>query len=173
MSKVGILIADAYQDEEVTQPREFFMQAGVEVELIGPLAGEYKGKYGRARLTADVGIDAVNAANYDAVIIPGGSAPEHMRVDDRFVGFIREFAKTGRPIGAICHGPQLLISADLLKGRVVTCYVGIRDDVKLAGALYEDVAVKVDGNLVTSRQPADIPAFEQALLALLKHEAQV
>lgn len=165
--KVAILVATAFQDEEATEPAEFLKGLGVEVTYIGLEKTTYKGKYGRREVTADKTFDEVKPEEFDAVVIPGGSAPEHLRVKEAPVRFIKEFAKLGRPIAAICHGPQLLITADLLRGRTITCYKGIRDDVKLAGANYLDEPVVVDGNFITSRKPEDIPEFNAALALAL------
>lgn len=165
--KVAILIATAFQDEEATQPAEFLENLGVAVSYVGVERTTYKGKYGRQEVTVDKTFNEVKPEEFDAVVIPGGSAPEHLRVEEAPVHFIREFAKLRRPIAAICHGPQLLITADLLRGRTITCYQGIRDDVKLAGANYLDEPVVVDGNLITSRKPEDIPVFNDALALAL------
>lgn len=165
--KVAILIATAFQDEEATQPKEFLEELGAEVTYIGLEKITYEGKYGRREVAVDKIFEQVKLEEFDAVIIPGGSAPEHLRVKEAPVRFIKEFAKLGRPIAAICHGPQLLITADLLRGRTITCYKGIRDDVKLSGANYLDEPVVIDGNLITSRKPEDIPEFNTALALAL------
>ncbi len=165
--KVAMLIATAFQDEEGTEPTEFLTALGVAVTNVGLKKTTYKGKYGRRAVVADSSFKYAKPEEFDAVIIPGGSAPEHLRVEEGPVKFIKEFSKLGRPIAAICHGPQLLITADLLRGRTVTCYQGIRDDVKLAGANYIDQVVVVDGNLITSRKPEDIPEFNKAIAKAL------
>jgi len=102
-------------------------------------------------------------ADFDALILPGGQAPEVLRLDPAVLAFVRAMDAAQKPIAAICHGPQVLISADLLRGRRMTCFKGIRDDVRLAGALYEDSAVVVDGNLITAREPSDLPRFHEAI----------
>ncbi len=166
--RVAILIADKFQDEEGTEPRDFLKRHGVQAEYVGLKKGELRGKNGRKTVTVDRTIDEVSPADYDALVIPGGSAPERLRIDERVLRFVQLFWESGRPVAAICHGPQVLISAGLLNGRRATCYVGIRDDVKLAGAEYVDEPVVRDGQLITSRVPADLPQFNQALLEALK-----
>ena len=104
---------------------------------------------------------------WDALVIPGGHSPDTLRMDEDLVGFIRRFGESGRPIAAICHGPQLLIEADLVRGRTVTSWPSIRKDLENAGARWVDREVVVDGNLVTSRKPDDLPAFEEMLIGLL------
>jgi protease I len=165
--KVAVLVDVAFQDEEATEPAEFLRDLGAEVVYVGPEKTAYKGKYDRRDVAVDKAFEEVRAEEFDAVIIPGGSAPEHLRVKEAPVKFIKEFANLERPIAAICHGPQLLITADLLRGRTITCYEGIRDDVKLAGANYLDETVVVDQNFITSRKPEDIPEFNAALALAL------
>ncbi|MDI6892328.1 MAG: type 1 glutamine amidotransferase domain-containing protein [Actinomycetota bacterium] len=166
--RIAFLIGPAFQDEEGTEPRKYLVGKGAEVVYIGPQKTVYRGKYGRAKVKVDKTFDRVRPDEFDAVIIPGGSAPEHLRVEKVAVNFVRDFIELGRPLAAICHGPQMLISADSLKGRTITCYEGIRDDVKLAGAKYVDEPVVVDGNLITSRKPSDIPMFNEAIYEALK-----
>jgi protease I len=165
--KVAVLVDAAFQDEEATEPAEFLREQSVQVVYVGPERTTYKGKYGRRDVKADKTFEEVRAEDFDAVVIPGGSAPEHLRVKEAPVKFIKEYAALERPIAAICHGPQLLITADLLRGRTITCYEGIRDDVKLAGANYLDETVVVDRNFITSRKPEDIPEFNAALALAL------
>ncbi len=160
--RVAILIGPQFHDEESTIPRAWLQERGAAVDLIALERGELTGKFGRVTLSPDLGIAEADPGVYDGLIIPGGGAPERLRVDDRVLAFVRRFWQSGRPLGAICHGPQVLISADLLAGVTATCYVGIRDDIKLAGAHYVDREVCVDGPLITSRKPEDLPAFNQA-----------
>ncbi len=125
------------------------------------------GKKGTVSYTTDLGASEAKADDYDAVIIPGGSAPEALRVNDDIVRFVKEANDQGKLIAGICHGPQVMISADILKGKAATCYIGIRDDVKLAGADYRDEEVVVSENIITSRTPKDEPAFIREILAKL------
>jgi len=166
--KIGILVADHFRDEEVFEPFDYFEKLGASVLLVGLTRGPVKGKRG-GRVEAEKAVHEVAARDFDALILPGGQAPEWLRLDERVLALVRDFDRAGGVLAAICHGPQILISAGLLRGRRATCYVGVRDDVKLAGAIYSDEPVVVDGNLITSRVPEDIPAFDaairQALLA--------
>src|SRR5690625_1577805 len=117
-----------------------------------------------ASYTSDLSIDQVDANDYDAIVIPGGSAPEALRVNDQVVDFVKQTNKQGKVIAGICHGPQVMISADILKGKNTTCFIRVRDDVKNAGANFLDQEVVVDGNLITSRTPKDEPAFIREIL---------
>ncbi|HNW59065.1 MAG TPA: DJ-1/PfpI/YhbO family deglycase/protease [bacterium] len=170
--RIAILIGPQFHDEEATIPRAWLQERGAAVDLIGLERSELTGKYGKITLTPDLGIAEAIPEEYDGLIIPGGGAPERIRVDDRALAFVKNFWQTGRPVGAICHGPQVLISAELLGGLTMTCYVGIRDDVKLAGAHYVDREVCVDGQLITSRKPEDLPAFNKAFTEALAGAAE-
>ncbi|MBN1540604.1 DJ-1/PfpI/YhbO family deglycase/protease [candidate division KSB1 bacterium] len=165
--RVAILIGPKFHDEEATIPRDFLQQQGVKVDLIGLDTSELTGKYDRITLKPDLSIDQAQVGDYDGLIIPGGGAPERIRLDDRALDFVRVFWGTGRPVGTICHGAQVLISARLLEGVTLTCVAGIRDDVMLAGARYVDQAVCIDGQLISSRQPEDLPEFNDAFARAL------
>ena len=160
--KVAVLVAPQFHDEEAVSPRTFLEQKGVHVDWVGLDDAELNGKYGKVSLTPEKTIDQINARDYDGLIIPGGGAPERIRINETALKFVQEFWATGRPIGAICHGPQVLISADLVRGAALTSYIGIRDDLKLAGAKWVDKQVCMDGQLITSRTPNDLPAFNDA-----------
>jgi protease I len=161
--KVAILIARNFEDAEAAEPAQFLRENGASVTFVGMEKKTYEGKTHKEQIAADKTFDEVSVADFDALIIPGGGAPEGLRVEPAPVQFTREFVQSGKPVAAICHGPQLLISADVLRGKRITCTRGIRDDVKLAGAIYLDEEVVVDGNLITSRRPADIPAFDREI----------
>ncbi len=165
--KVAILLGPQFHDEEATIPRDFLQARGVQVDLIGLDASELTGKYGRITLSPDKTIDAVSAADYDGLLIPGGGAPERIRINETALEFVKEFWATGRPVGAICHGPQVLISAKVLEGVTLTCFIGIRDDVQNVGATFVDQKVCVDGQLISSRTPNDLPAFNEAFAKAL------
>jgi len=165
--RIAILVAQNFHDEEATIPRDFLKEKGAIVDLVGIDKSEISGKYGRQKLIPDKTFDDVKPTDYDALIIPGGGAPERLRVVDKAVAFVKDFWQTGRPVAAICHGAQLLISADVLKGVTLTCYEGIRDDVKNAGAKYVDEQVHIDGQLISSRKPNDLPAFNETILKAL------
>jgi len=159
---IALLVAPQFRDEEVFQPIDDFTRDGATVVVIGLTHGAVHGKLG-GTIEPDQTIGEARASDFDAVILPGGQAPEFLRLDQRVIDFVRALDARGAIVAAVCHGPQVLISADLLSGRRATCYRGIRDDVKLAGALYEDSAVVVDGHLITSREPTDLPRFHEAI----------
>ncbi|MED3662845.1 type 1 glutamine amidotransferase [Ureibacillus terrenus] len=168
MAKVAFLLANNFEDSEMKNPYEAVKEAGHETVIVGLEKGaECKGKKGTVSYTADIGASEAKADDFDAVVIPGGSSPEALRVNDDVVRFVKEVNAQGKLIAGICHGPQVMISADILKGKAATCYIGIRDDVKLAGADYRDEEVIVSGNLITSRTPKDEPAFIREILAKL------
>jgi protease I len=165
---IALLVAPMFRDEEVFEPIDHFNARGAEVVVIGLTRGVVHGKLGGSILP-DRRLSEVTPARFDAVILPGGQAPEILRLDPAVLAFVRALDDRRATIAAVCHGPQILISADRLRGRRATCYKGIRDDVRLAGALYEDAPVVVDGNLITAREPGDLPLFHAAIEdALLK-----
>ena len=160
--RVAMVIAKDFEDSEAVDPKAYLEERGAQVTVIGVERATYQGKKGAA-LAADATFAEVSPADFDALVIPGGGAPENLRIEDAAVAFTREFVASGKPVASICHGPQLLISADVLHGRTTTCVKKIRDDVKNAGAIYVDEAVVVDGNLISSRTPADLPQFNAAV----------
>ncbi|MCL4812569.1 MAG: type 1 glutamine amidotransferase [Vicinamibacteraceae bacterium] len=163
--RVALLIEDDFEDAEVTGPRDGLAAAGVEVVVVGPRSGQtYKGKKGEALVAADLAAGSAHAKDFDAVIVPGGYAPDRMRMRHAMVDLVRDMLEAGKPVAAICHGPQLLISANAVRGRTLTCWPSIAIDVKNAGGLYVDRPVVVDGQIITSRKPDDIPAFTDAIL---------
>lgn len=167
--KIAVLIADDFEDSEFTSPADAFKKAGHEVVTIEKQAGKtVKGKQGDATVTIDKSIDDVKPGDFDALLLPGGYSPDSLRGDDRFVDFTREFVNSGKPVFAICHGPQLLISADVIRGRKLTAVKPVVMDVKNAGGEFYDQEVVVDNDqLVTSRTPDDLPAFNREALRLL------
>lgn len=170
MAKVATLITNMFEDVEYMDPSRAFNEAGHEVFTIEKEAGkEVKGKQGEAMVKIDHGIDDVNPEDFDALFLPGGFSPDLLREDDRFVAFTKSFMDAKKPVFAICHGPQLLITAKALEGRDATGYKSIGQDMLYAGAKYVDKEVVVCQNqLVTSRQPDDIPAFNRESLKLLE-----
>ncbi len=168
MEKVLILADNGFEDSELIYPYYRFQEAGYKVDVVGPKAKEiYTGKHGLT-IKSDLSPEAVDIKDYVAVIIPGGRAPDHMRTNKGLVELVKKAFQGGKVIAAICHGPQLLIEAGIVKGRRVTCYVSVATDLKNAGGIYEDKSVVVDGNLVTSRFPADLPNFCRETLKVLK-----
>ena len=167
--KIAVLITDEFEDSEFTSPAEAYRKAGHEVVTIEKEAGKtVTGKQGEAKVKIDKAIDDVSPDEFDALLLPGGHSPDSLRGDDRFVTFTREFVDSGKPVFAICHGPQLLISADVIRGRKLTAVKPIVIDVKNAGAEFFDQEVVIDKDqLVTSRTPDDLPAFNREALRLL------
>ncbi|MEH1905103.1 MAG: DJ-1/PfpI/YhbO family deglycase/protease [Nostoc sp.] len=166
--KVAILIEQAVEDAEFTVPYNGLKQAGIEVVVLGSRVNEnYKGKQGKLSIQADGTTTEAIAAEFDAVVIPGGMAPDKMRRNPNTVRFVQEAIQQGKLVAAVCHGPQVLIEGDLLKGKQVTGFSAIAKDIINAGANYLDEPVVVDGNLITSREPGDLPIFTTAILSRL------
>jgi protease I len=168
-ARIAMIAANGFEDSELVKPLQAIREAGFKVTLIG-LSEEdkrgIKGKHGTV-VELDATIDEVNADDFDAIVIPGGRSPAHLRHDQRILDFVRAIDAAEKPVAAICHGPQVLASAGLLMGRTATSYHSVRQEVLEAGAEFLDQPVVVDGNLITSRKPADIPDFVQAFLASL------
>jgi protease I len=157
--QIAVLVADQYQELEVWYPLLRFREDGAKTFAIGFEAGRiYSSKKGYP-VTADKSAGEARAEDFDAVVIPGGWAPDFLRQDERMVNFVRDMDRAGKLVAAICHAGWLLCSADILRGRKATCFKAIKDDLQHAGASYVDEEVVVDGNLITSRQPTDLPAF--------------
>ncbi|MEK4646898.1 type 1 glutamine amidotransferase domain-containing protein [Exiguobacterium sp. FSL W8-0210] len=166
--KVAVVLADHFEDVEFTGPVDALKEAGHEITVIGAKKGaELVGKQEEAKVTVDLSIDETSAADYDALLIPGGFSPDLLREDERFVSFVEEFDMSKKPIFSICHGPQLMINAKIVKGRKMTGYKSIRIDLENAGVDFADEEVVVDDNFVSSRQPDDIPAFNREIVAKL------
>lgn len=165
MSKVAILITDLFEDSEYTEPAKSFKQNGHDLVHIGLESGTtVHGKKEHTPVQIDKAVRDVSIGDFDALLIPGGYSPDQLRVDDDAVKFVREFVESGKPVFAICHAPQLLITADVLRGRKITGWKSIIQDVKNAGAEFMDQEAVVDGNLISSRHPGDLPAFIRAAL---------
>jgi len=166
--RVAMLVEDEFEDRELTGPLESLRAAGAVVTVIGPTKGaSYRGKKGEATMTAELSAGEARMRDFDALVIPGGHAPDKMRLRHAMVDLARDAMAAGKPVAAICHGPQLLISADALRGRTLTCWPSIAIDVKNAGGLYVDKPVVEDGNLITSRKPDDVPVFSDAIIRAL------
>ncbi|MFW6127113.1 MAG: type 1 glutamine amidotransferase domain-containing protein [Thermodesulfobacteriota bacterium] len=166
--RVALLVEDIYQDLEVWYPYYRLKEEGAEVVVVGSgSAPKYTGKFGYP-IDADKAASEVSAADFNAVVIPGGYAPDIMRRYPDMVNLVREACLADKVVAAICHGGWMLASAKILSGRTVTAFFAIKDDLEHAGATFVDVEVSVDGNLITSRKPDDLPAFLRAIIAALE-----
>lgn len=168
MARIGVLIENMFEDSEYSKPAAAYKKAKHELVHIGTKKGIVKGEKIGMKVKVEKAVTNVNAGDFDALFIPGGYSPDRLRSHDEVVTFVKQFAATGKPIFFICHGAQLLITADLLKGRRVTGWKSIIQDIKNADAKYLDQEVVVDGNFISSRCPADIPAFIKASLDKIK-----
>ena len=162
MAKIAVLVGPEYEDSELMVPLRRLTEANHEVELLGTDAGrELVGKKGKTKVHVDAAVGQRRAEDYDALLIPGGHSPDHLRTDRDVVAFVKQFGAIGRPIAAICHGPQLLIEADLVRGRRMTSWPSVRTDLRNAGADVVDEEVVEDGAIITSRRPDSPSALER------------
>ena len=168
MARIGILIENMFEDSEYKKPAAAFKKLKHELVHLGVKKGIVKGEKTGMKVKVEKAARDVTAGDFDALFIPGGYSPDRLRSHDEVVAFVKQFAATGKPIFFICHGAQLLITADLLKGRRITGWKSIIQDIKNAGAEYIDQEVVEDGNFISSRYPADLPAFIKASLDKLK-----
>jgi protease I len=165
--RIAILVDNIYQEMEVWYPYYRFQEAGAEIVTVGAKAGQtYTSKLGYPVVAAK-SYEEVSAKEFDGVVIPGGYAPDHIRRHARANQLVKDIFDQGKLVASICHGPWVLCSAGVLKGRRATCFSAIKDDVVNAGARFEDAEVVVDGNLVTSRKPEDLPAFCRASIKVM------
>lgn len=165
--KALIISADNFEDSELLVPYYRLKEEGAEVEIASMKKGTIKGKHGY-EVKVDKSLDEVKSDDYELLILPGGRAPEAIRKEEQALKIAKEFFQQKKPVAAICHGPQILITADLVKGRHTTCYKSVAPELKNAGGIYEDREVVVDGNLITSRQPPDLPAFMRETMKMVK-----
>jgi protease I len=167
--RIACLLDSMFEDSEFQKPYDAFREDGHTVTIVGLQAGkDLKGYRGTVTAKAEKSIDQVTPEEFDALFIPGGYSPDHLRNNEKMVAFTRAFFDQNKPVFAICHGPQLLITARVVKGRTLTAWYTIQDDLRQVGANAVDRDVVVDGNLVTSRKPDDIPAFIRESLKLLE-----
>ncbi|MHB8618186.1 MAG: type 1 glutamine amidotransferase domain-containing protein [Chloroflexota bacterium] len=168
--RIAVLAENMYQEMELWYPVYRFREAGAQVTIVGPAGGQtYTSKLGYP-VTTDAAISAVRAADFDAVIIPGGYAPDYMRRSPAMVDFVREMAGQGKVVAGVCHAGWMLCSANVIRGRRVTSFASIKDDMINAGANWVDEEVVRDGNIITSRQPGDLPAFCREIASALVRE---
>lgn len=168
MARVAFILDEMFEDSEFQVPYDRVREAGHQADIIGLARGKrITGKKG-AELTTDKGIDEVGAGDYDALVIPGGYSPDKIRTNQGMVALTREMFEANKPVAAICHAGWMLAEADIIRGKTVTSYESVRTDLRNAGANWVDREVVEEGNLITSRNPGDLPAFCDALLRQLK-----
>ena len=177
--KVAILVADGFEQVEMTKPRAALDEAGATTTIVSPKQGEIQGMHHADKgdkFDVDLALDDAHPEEFDALLIPGGLMnPDQLRSTPKALEFTRHFFKTGKPVAAICHGPWVLIDAGVVRGRTLTSWPAIQTDVKNAGGKWVDQEVVVDNGLVTSRKPDDIPAFNRKMIEEFcegKHTAQ-
>jgi protease I len=167
-SKVAILATDGFEQVELMEPKKALENAGATTHVLSPKSGEIQGwkfkEWGDA-VKVDKTIEQARAADYDVLVLPGGVMnPDHLRMEPKAVQFVREFAQSGKPVAAICHGAWTLIEAGVVKGKTMTSWPSLKTDMKNAGANWVDHEVVVDGNFITSRKPEDLRAFSQKII---------
>jgi protease I len=165
--KAAILVEDIYNEFEVWIPYYRLKEANVDVTMVGSgVMDQFHGKYG-IPVKADISADQARAGDFDLVLIPGGYAPDKMRTHKDMVGLVKDAFNAGKVVASICHGGWMLASADVVRGKKLTSYIAIKDDMVNAGASWEDSELVRDGNLITSRKPDDLPAFCRAIIDAL------
>lgn len=168
--KIAILVADGFEQVELSKPREALDHAGAVTQIVSPAGKKVKGwnhtEWGE-EMDVDVALKSADPGEFDALQLPGGVMnPDHLRMDPAAVEFVKHFFESGKPVAAICHAPWSLIEADVVRGRRITSWPSLKTDLRNAGAEWVDEEVVRDGNLVTSRKPDDIPAFNREMIAL-------
>ena len=172
--RIMILATDGFEQSELEKPKANLEQAGYETVVVSPESGQIKGwdhtDWGN-KVDVDMSLDEADAGDFDALVLPGGQInPDKLRLEDKAVQLVKDFVASGKPVAAICHGPWLLVEADVVRGKTVTSWPSIRTDLRNAGANVVDQEVVTDGNLITSRKPDDIPAFSKALIGALQEQ---
>jgi protease I len=170
--RIAIVATDGFEQSELTEPKRALEQAGAKVDVVAPHAGQIQGMQHHekgATVAVDRTIEEVRPDEYDHLVLPGGVAnPDALRLQPRVIAFIRSFFDAGKPVAAICHGPWTLIEADAVKGRTMTSWPSLKTDLKNAGARWVDRETVVEGGLVTSRKPDDLPAFCREMIKLFQ-----
>jgi protease I len=166
--RIAILAEEGFEDSELMEPLRAMKDAGARVVIVGIGSKQsYKGKRGSAIIAVDTTADKVKPEDFNAIIVPGGYAPDKMRLYQPMIDLVKKSHDAGKIIAAICHGPQLLISADIVRGRQITSWPSIAIDLENAGAIWVDEPVVIDGNIITSRRPFDLPKFNKAIIEAL------
>lgn len=164
MSNIAFVLGEDFEDSEFRKPYDGLRAKGHTIDIIGAKAGAVvKGKKGREEVRIEKAAADVDPGSYDALVIPGGYSPDHLRMEQAVVDLTQTMLREQKIIAAVCHGPQLLIEAEGVKGRVVTSWPSVRKDLENAGATWVDEEVHIDGKLITSRKPDDLPAFTEAI----------
>jgi protease I len=175
--RIAILVENGFEQVELTSPKEALEEAGARTDVVSPVDGEVKGWKHTAwgdDIPVDVQLEDADPADYDGLVLPGGVMnPDKLRVNEQALAFVRAFFEAGKPVASICHGPWTLINAGVVQGRKLTSYPTIRQDLENAGARWVDEEVVVDDNLITSRNPDDLPAFEAAIVEALERYVEV
>lgn len=162
--KIAILATNGFEYSELTGPQTFLKEKGHDVHVISPELGEIESAHDDGSVSVDKKLADTNANDYDALVLPGGQVnPDSLRINAEALWFIEDFHKNGKLIAAICHAPWLLIEIDMVQGKNVTSWPSLKKDLENAGAIWHDMQVVVDGNIITSRNPHDIPAFNTAI----------
>ena len=171
-ARILIIATDGFEESELFEPRQRLLDAGARITLASPQTEEIRGEKGGApgkTIKPDLAIESVDSKEYDALLLPGGVAnPDKLRMNEQVVYTVKKFVDAGKPVGAICHAPWLLVEADAVRGRTATGWPSIRTDLRNAGANVVDKEAVTDGTIVTSRRPDDIPAFTDAFIALVE-----
>lgn len=165
--KALIISGDLFEDTELLVPWYRLLEENIGVDIGSIKAGTITGKHGY-KVTVQFSLDEIDPSSYDLLILPGGKAPAKLRESDKLLSLVRHFFSENKPVAAICHGPQILVSAGVLTGRKATCYKSVAEELTSAGADYRDEEVVVDGNLITSRVPTDLPAFSREIMRKCK-----
>jgi len=166
--RIAILAEQDFEDVELMEPLKAMKEAGAQIFIVGSGSQtSYQGKRGKVTIKVDIDADKVRADDFDAIIIPGGYAPDKMRLHQSMIDLVRKAHDLGRVIAAVCHGPQLLISAGIASGRRLTSWPSVAIDLKNAGAIWVDEPLVKDGNIITSRRPSDLPVFNRAIIQAL------
>ncbi|MDP1925719.1 MAG: type 1 glutamine amidotransferase domain-containing protein [Thiobacillus sp.] len=163
-----MISADHFEDSELLYPFYRLQEEGVDVYIASIARGKITGKHGY-EVAVDTALRDVDPNNFDLLVLPGGKAPAKLRKDPAVIAIAQDFMRRNKPVAAICHGPQILISAGVLQGRRATCYHSVAEELQSSGALYEDTKVVLDDKLLTSRQPSDLPAFMREIVKFLGH----
>jgi len=168
--RVAVMVAEGFHDGEAYMPIGYLLNQGYEITVIGSAPGKVKAYNSEFTINIEKSVSEVSANDFDALILPGGHGPAVLREDDKVIEFVRAFWKTGKVTAAICHGPQVLITADVMKGLTSTGTSAIKEEIKQAGAIFVDTTVFVDGNLITSRNPQDLYNFSISIVEAIQKQ---